>query len=155
MFDRIALLLVAAALALGIGGCGRGFQVATPDGFVELEHQEDYAYRATSAQGVVLGVRAEQNRPHGNLDFWTAAIDLKLRAQGYTATATGDVKTASGLSGKKLQYKQKWQERPHTLWVVIFVTDKNVYVVEAGGDTRLFEKVEASIEKAVASLVTS
>jgi hypothetical protein len=155
MFQRIAPFFVAAAALLGACGCGRGFHVATPDGFVELEDQEDYDYRATSAQGVVVGVRAELNRPHGNLDFWAAAIDLKLRAQGYTATATGDVKTAGGLGGKKLQYKQTWADRPHTLWVVVFVTDKNVYVVEAGGDTRLFDKVEASIEKAVASLVTS
>jgi hypothetical protein len=156
MFHRIASpWFVAAALALGVSACGPGFRVNTPDGFVELDDQEDYDYRATSAQGVVLGVRAEPNRPVGNLEFWASAIDLKLRAQGYTATGTGAFKTTGGITGKRLQYKQTLSDRPHTLWVVVFVTEKKVYVVEAGGDTRVFDKSGPAIEKAIASLVAS
>ena len=60
------LLLCLAASLLGIG-CGPGFKLNTPDGFVELEDQEEYAFRATTAQGVVMSVRVEPNRPKGNL----------------------------------------------------------------------------------------
>jgi hypothetical protein len=145
----LAAVLLALALAATAAGCGPGFGLKTPDGFVELEDQKEYDYRATTAQGVVLAVRSEPNRPKGNLAFWTDAIDLKLRAMGYEAVEAKDVKTKSGATGKQLRYKRALYDRPHTFWLTVFVTPGDVYVIEAGGDTRDFDKAKDTILAAI------
>jgi hypothetical protein len=145
---KISLFCLAALVATG---CGPGFLLKTPEGFVELEDQEEYAYRATSAQGVVLAVRAQPNRPKGNLGFWTDAIDIKLRNIGYTAVEAKDIKTKSGASGKQLRYTRLIYDSPHVFWMTVFVTPNEVFVVETGGDERNFEKSKAAVTAAIES----
>jgi hypothetical protein len=150
--QRLLATTTAACLLLAPAACGPSFSVQTPDGFVELEDQEDYDYRATTAQGVVIGVRAQPNKPKGHLDFWVDAIDLRLRAQGYKAESAKDVKAASGLPGRQIRYSFSYNGLPHTFWLTVFVTDSTVYCVEAGGDSRSFEKVKDAVSRGVASL---
>jgi hypothetical protein len=145
-------LLVGALLALG--GCARGIELATPDGFAELE-QGDYDYRATSAEGVVIAVRREPNRPKASLAFWSAAIDYELRGRGYSAIASQDVKSAGGVPGKQIRYRTTRQGRPNVLWTTVYVTSGDVVVVEAGGDRAHFERVESELEKAIRALELS
>jgi len=151
MKRTLGTLLFCSAALLAAPGCGPGFGVKTPDGFVELDDQEEYAYRATSAEGVVLGVRAEPNRPKGNLGFWTNALDLKLRRIGYEAVDAKEVKTKSGATGKQIRYKRMIYDRPHTYWMTVFVTDADVFVVEVGGDAREFDKSKDAITSAIES----
>jgi hypothetical protein len=138
-------------LALASAACGPGFHLKTPDGFVELEDQEEYAYRATTAQGVVIGVRAEPNRPKGSVAFWTDAIDIKLRNIGYTAVGAKDIKTKSGAKGKQLRYTRTIAARPHTFWLTVFATDADIFVIEAGGDTRDFDKSKDEVTSVIES----
>lgn len=58
------LLLAASALATA---CGPSVSLQTPPGFAVLPKQTEYLYRAASADGVVLAVRVEDNKPTGNL----------------------------------------------------------------------------------------
>lgn len=71
MKRSLVTILLCLAATVGGTGCGPGFALKTPDGFVELDDQKEFAYRATTAQGIVMGVRVEPNRPKGNLAFWT------------------------------------------------------------------------------------
>jgi len=146
-------ILFCLAAALFGAGCGPGFKLKTPDGFVELEDQEEYAYRATTAQGVVMSVRVEPNRPKGNLSFWTDAIDLKLRNIGYTAVEAREVKTKSGATGKQLRYTRTIYDRPHIFWLTVFATDADVFILETGGDERDFTKAKDEIAKAIEGFV--
>lgn len=145
--------LLCLGATFGAIGCGPGFALKTPDGFVELEDQEEYAYRATTAQGVVMSVRVEPNRPKGNLSFWTDAIDLKLRNIGYTAVEAREVKTKSGATGKQLRYTRTIYDRPHIFWLTVFVTNADVFVIETGGDERDFSKAKDEIGKAIENFV--
>jgi hypothetical protein len=153
MKRKALTILVCLAASLACMGCGPGFTLKTPDGFVELDDQKEFAYRATTAQGIVMGVRVEPNRPKGNLAFWTDAIDLKLRNIGYTAAEAAEIKTKSGASGKQLRYKRTLYERPHIFWFTVFVTDADVYVIETGGDERDFTKVKDEIVKSLEGFV--
>ena len=131
--------------------CATGAQVDAPDGFAELEETDDYTYRATSAEGVVIGVRTESNDPRGNLSFWTSAIDHKLRKSGYSPIheAPISVESEHGLAGKRLRYTSDQGGRPHEYWVTVFVTDSKVILVEAAGDEAFFNaKVQKQIEAA-------
>ena len=84
--SRIALLALFATVA-----CGRPFDVKTPRGFVELDNQgPDYAYRATTADGVVVAVRAVDAPGRQDLGFWEQAVALQLRdASGYACNRSG------------------------------------------------------------------
>lgn len=143
------VLAFAATLALG---CGRGFVITTPAGFAELEDQEDYGYRATNAEGVVVAVRREDNRPYGDLSFWSGAVDAHLRRNGYEAKKAIDVKSANGIAGRQIRYQRKHGGREHAFWVSVFVTEDVVVTVEAGGDRAHFDKLEKAVSAAIQSL---
>lgn len=144
-------LILAALLALPTA-CA-SFHVTTPPGFAALESNDDHAYRATSADGVVLGVRSEPNRPEGNLEFWAGAVDDRLRSTGYTLD--GDprpVQSADGVPGIQRRYARDSNGRTLRYWTTVFVKGSRVYVVEAGGDREVFDRAAPAVERAIATL---
>lgn len=146
-------LMICMTFAASLMGCARGFDIATPDGFAELDDQERFDYRATTAEGVVLGVRKKANEPRGDLGFWAGAVDAHLRRQGYRALEPVDVQSESGVRGRQLRYARSLGGRDHVFWVTVFVTESAVITVEAGGDQTFFAQERRSVEKAIRSLV--
>lgn len=149
----LACALVAAAAC---AACGPSVSLRTPPGFAVLDDQKEYVYRASSADGVVIGVRAEKNDPQGNLDFWSEVLNQKLRQMGYAPEgAAAEVRTAGGLAGREMKFTAKRAGRPHRFWIAVFVTEGRVWVVEAGGDAdRFTEKHQKAVERAIQSMVT-
>jgi len=147
-------MLWAPLLLLACAACGPRATVQTPSGFAELEDQQEYVYRAATADGVALSVRAEKNQPHGNLDFWALALDGQLRRVGYAPEGpAAEVHTQSGLSGRETRYTRVENGRKYRFWLAVFVTERRVWVVEAGGDEeRVKGAVPAGIQKAIESL---
>lgn len=145
----IACVIAAASL---LGGCTHDFAIATPDGFAPFEGGETFDYRATDAEGVVLGVREEVNDPRGDLSFWSGALDAHLRRSGYRAVASKEMQSADGVAGRQIRYTIDRQGRRHAYWVTVFVTDDRVVTVEAGGDETFFEARGKSIQQAIASV---
>jgi hypothetical protein len=144
-------LLLALLLALPVG-CA-SFHMTTQPGFAELEGNDDHAYRATSADGVVIAVRSERNRPEGNLDFWSGAIDERLRGNGYVLD--GDprpVQSADGVGGVQRRYARDANGRTLRFWTTVFVKGSRVFVVEAGGDREVFDRAAPAVERAIASI---
>ncbi len=146
----ISMFVLAATTALV--GCGAGVQITTPDGFAKLEDQEKYDYRATSPEGVVIGVRREDNAPFGDLTFWSGALDAHMRRGGYKAVDAKPVKAPGGLEGMQLRYTVRRNGREHAFWLTVFVTEQEVITIEAGGDIAFFGGVEKSVSQAIASL---
>ncbi len=150
-FRTVAVVAIVTGL-LAVTGCGRGFIITTPPGFAELEDQEDFGYRATNAEGVVIAVLREDNRPYGDLDFWSGALDAHLRRQGYFAKKALDVETGKGVPGRQIRYRHKYKGRTHVFWCTVFVTDAKVITVQAGGDQTYFDKVEKAVTSTIESL---
>jgi hypothetical protein len=150
----LCLLFALGSSALS-AGCARGYAIETPDGFAELDDNDDYGYRATSAEGVVLAVRKEDNDPKGGLDFWSTAVKNDLSARGYQLAKTKSIKSKNGVAGQELRYETVRSGRPNVLWVAVFVSGKHVIVVEAGGDVAHFEKSEDKVEAAIENLEVS
>ena len=141
------LLLAASALATA---CGPSVSLQTPPGFAVLPKQTEYLYRAASADGVVLAVRVEDNKPTGNLDFWSETLDRQLRQVGYKPDGKSEeVKSATGIPGRRLKYTRENQGRTYRYRVSVFVTETRVFCVEAGGDEDRFKgKALDAIQKA-------
>ena len=130
--------------------CGRPFDVKTAPGFVELEQQNTgYDFRATTPEGVVMSVKVE-DAPSDNgadLDFWARAVTLQMRdVQGYALIESKDVTSRDGTKGKQLRFGHDEGSKPYTYWVSVFVAQERLFIVEAGGAKRLFEKWTPSLE---------
>ena len=140
---------LAAALALlGVVSCGRPFGVVTPSEFVELEAKEEdaYAYRAVSADGVVVAVRAIELKGRGSVSFWERAITLELRdASGYALLGAEDVETHHGSQGRLLTFGRDDGRKTYRYRVAIFVEQGRLFVVEAGGEEAAMQRYEAKL----------
>ena len=149
---RHFLALPVLSIALLVGACTGSAHLTTPPGFAQLESGDDYTYRATTAQGVVVGTRVEPNEPHGNLDFWAEAIDMRLQREGYHLDVSKPVTAVSGLAGKQLRYSRAESGRTVRYLLTVYTTDKRLYLVEAAGDAKSFDPLLASVEQASLSL---
>lgn len=152
MKSRKLVSIAALFGALSLSACGHDFHAATPRGFVELEDQERYDYRATSADGLVIGVRELDNEPRGELDFWTRAIENQLRGRhGYALLETRSVKSKDGVHGKELRFGHDEGKSPHLYYLSVFVTPKHIALLEIGGTKELMLKSVAATDFAVAN----
>lgn len=148
------LMMLSALVALSSAACAPRASITAPAGFAVLEDQKEYVYRAATADGVVIAVRAEKHDPHGSLDFWAEVLDSQLRRNGYALEgAASDVRASGGLPGKLTRYTRTDGGRKYRFWTAVFVTADRVWVVEAGGDDARFKgRVEDGIRKAIESL---
>lgn len=147
-----------AALVCGLTtltGCSTPL-IQTPDKFLRLEHQEhEYAYRATSADGVVLAGRVFDYDKDlgGGLAFWVDAIKLRLSAVGgYALLKEQDIKAKSGLAGKQLRFGHDEKRGTYQYWVTLFVAGDRLVVLEAGGHEAKLSLHERAISSALASV---
>lgn len=145
------LALVLAALGLCSGCGGHPFIPATPQGFVDLgDRYPDGEYRATTADGVVIGVRAFDNDPKGELSFWSRALERRMRSVGgYALIDKKDVQNRGGLTGVELRFGHDEGKDPYLYDIALFVTDKKIFLIEAGGTKAEMARQEAQIEWAV------
>jgi hypothetical protein len=140
--------------ALALAGCGHPFVPATPAGFVDLgDRYPDGEYRATTADGVVIGIRAWKNDPKGELSFWSRALELRMREMGgYALLDKQDVAALGGLRGVVMRLGHDEGKTPYLYVVALFVSEKKVYVVEAGGTKDEMTKQEPQIKWAIEHL---
>jgi len=146
---RHALSLLAAA---ALCGCGASFKQPTPGGFVELEDQEHYDYRATTADGLVIAVRELDHEPKGEVTFWVDAISNHMRQRGgYALLTRKNVRTRSGAEGVQLRFGHDQGSRPYLYVVTVFVTDDHIYLLEAGGSAEQMKAHGKDVDWAVDS----
>lgn len=145
------LLVFAAACSLLAMGCGRPFVPATPPGFVDLgEGYPDGEYRATTADGAVIGIRAFDNDPKGELAFWSRALENRMRETGgYALLEKKAITSRSGLAGAELDFGHDEGRTPHLYRIALFVTDKKIFVIEAGGARPEMERQASQIDWAI------
>lgn len=139
--------LAAIAFAALLAACGRPFDVHTAPGFVELENQGEFAYRATTPEGVVVAVRVVEDEKRGDLGFWTEALTLRMRdVSGYALLEASDVTSADGTKGRLLKFGHDEDNKPFAYWLAVFPAQNRLFLVEAGGAKDLFDKARPSVE---------
>ena len=145
---RIRHLVTLAAALFALSGCGHPFRPATPAGFVDLgERYPDGEYRATTADGVVIGIRAFDNDPRGELAFWARALENRMRETGgYALLKKSAVTSRDGLVGTELDFGHDEGRTPHLYRIALFVTDKKIFVLEAGGAKVEMDRQAAQID---------
>ncbi len=152
---------LASFLLLAAGCAGPGFALEPPADFLLLEPRRGsgWALRATSADGVVLGVRELPNERQGTLAFWRDAVRERLRVgKGYALVGEEPVRAASGEEGVRLCFGRDEGGRAYTYWVTLFtapggaLSPPRLLLVEAGGEREAFSELEPALAQAVAGL---
>src|ERR1044071_2647125 len=94
-------VMIALALLFATSACSRHFAPATPQGFVDMGTiYANGEYRATTADGVVIGIRNVDNEPKGELAFWARALENRMReVGGYALIEKRQVTNRAGVSG--------------------------------------------------------
>ena len=146
-----SLVLLSLLAAIAALGCGRSFVPATPPGFVDLgENYPDGEYRATTADGAVIGIRTFDNDPKGELSFWSRALENRMRETGgYALLEKKAVTSRGGLAGTELNFGHDEGRTPHLYRIALFVTDKKIFVIEAGGAKPEMERQASQIDWAI------
>lgn len=141
--------LALTALCVSAAACGRPFDVKTAPGFVELENQgpRGYGYRATTPEGVVVGVRVIEDEKRGDLAFWQQTLTLQLRdVSGYALLAVDDVSARDGTKGKRLRFGHDEDGKPYLYQVTIYSAQSRLFLVESGGRKEQMDRAAASVE---------
>ena len=148
------LFLLALSLLLpGLAACGKPFDIKTPPSMIELPHQTDYAYRAMTPDGVVVGVRVIEDAGKADVAFWSRAVALHMNElSGYALLGTGDVTAQGGVKGKELRFGHDERGKPYSYIVRVFVEGDRLFLVEAGGTKGEVEKAAADIAWTMDSL---
>ena len=124
---------------------------------VTSKYDKEFAYRATTMEGAVLGVRvldepAGEDVKSPGQNFWVEAIKRDLRLhKGYALLEESQIKSANGQAGTLLKFGRDQRSESYTYWIAIFRTDKNLHLVDAGGQSDHFDQASPAIEKAIAS----
>lgn len=149
---RAPLLLLLFALV----GCGPSFELRLPDRFVTLTDstaRSTYEMRATTPDGVVVGLEVIANEVHGTLEFWKEAMIRRLRDQeGYALLSEDEVRAANGQTGHLMRYGRDLNGHAYRYTAVLFVTPDAIWVVEAGGREEPYTALESEIEQSIRAM---
>lgn len=155
---KTTLIVACFAITALSAGCAP-YQIVTPDGMIALNETtwSPYDYRATTPDGVVVGVRQVRMRDNGDtppadLEFWVNSLKLRLRTTaGYALLDETTVTSADGTDGVRLEFGRDEEGRTYRYDVTLFVTDKFVHVIESGGAEDLYLAASDDVEAAVDS----
>lgn len=132
------------------------FDVVTPSNMVSVEKSKR-EYVAMTHDGVILRALVhKQGRGkdvgRASLDFWVNSVTERMRTRGgYALLAQSEVKSSNGVPGAHLQFGRDQAGVTHLYTVTIFVTKKNIHIIDAGGTKELFDATKSSVEGALKS----
>lgn len=146
---------LAIIIALTVSACST-FDIETPDNMVAVEKSKR-EYVAMTHDGVVLralvheqgeGDSSEVGR--ASLDFWVESVGERMRTRGgYALLDQSKITSANGVEGAQLQFGRDQDGDSYLYVITLFVTDKNVHVLDAGGEKERFEAVQSSVDAAI------
>ncbi len=147
------------ALVLSLASaCGPTVSISLPERFVTLTDSSEvdhgrYELRATTPDGVVVGVTSLEHHVDGSLVFWSEAVTRRIRdQQGYALVSEGDISAGTGEAGHLMRFARDLDGHSYKYSIALFVTPDRIYIVEAGGRTTAYDELEEGIEEAIAGM---
>ncbi len=132
-------------------GCGPSFVMDTPGGFAHYDKETRFL-KYISSDGVRVRTRAEKNEPYGEVAMWMGAADNHLKSKGYHKLETRALGTPENMKGTYSEYLYHFNAENHIYALAVFADREHLYIVEAGGAKKDFEKRRANILSAIGSL---
>jgi hypothetical protein len=125
-------------------------EMEAPAGFAIYKEQSQF--RATSPDGVALRIRTVKNEPEGSMEVIASAIEIQFKTTGYTISEKGSVKSKEGWDGRYYITSVQTMAGDYRYLVAIFLQDKKIHLVEAGGRKEEFEPYRKEILEKLGTL---
>lgn len=150
----MACFALGALSTFGASGCGKPFVVEPAPGFVVLKDQASYEWRATTTEGVVVGVRVVDDEDRGDLGFWTSAVTGQLRdVSGYALLESSEIVSRDGTKGRLLKFgHDEGENKPYAYWLALYLAQGRIFLIDAGGEKEAFERARPNVEWTLASV---
>ncbi len=159
--SRCARSTLFAVLAVAVlffsAGC-EPFDVEIPEQMIELESEDHRQFLAMTHDGVVVRARVIRQgefrgeSPRASHEFWVDALRERMRISGgYALLEERDVQSNNGHDGTRLEFGRDQDNRSHSYWLTLFVTDSNIHIIEAGGRQDRFERAQDSVKQLLSS----
>ena len=144
-----------ALTAFAVAGCAPAWVARDlPASYVELKRRGSYLKRATSAEGVVLGLKCEKNKPRASANFWSKVVQRHLKeARGYVPLKAPEDARARGAGWKLFKFSLPAEEPLlYLLALRVSENEKRLDIVECGGPKRAVEADQKKLMRYLASL---
>jgi len=109
---------------------------SVPEGFAAYDKAKQLS--AISPEGVRYAIRYEKNEPHADLSFWQAAMKKRLLDTGYAFISDSTIKSGNQ-SGYLLELSAPAGNQDYTWLIALFVHDKQLQIIEATGEEKVFK----------------
>ena len=143
---------------LAAAGCAPSYTLPLPERFATLRddrtgERHDYRLRATTPDGVVVGVKHLNREADGGLEFWREAVAAQLReGRGYALLTEEEIAVASGETGHLMRFGRDLSGHSYRFTVALFVLEDQLLLIEAGGREEPFVALESEIEAAIRAM---
>ena len=155
--QKLPLLAALFFVTLWLTGCAAAFDIDTPTEMVAVEHSKS-EYVAMTHDGVVLRALVHsqgdgrRDVPRAAHEFWVESMRERMRTRGgYALLEEKEVESANGHRGTRLEFGRDHDGVPYRYWLVLFVTEDNLHVIDAGGRQDRFDKASKAIDGAIES----
>jgi len=123
----------------------------TPDSFAHFD-REKKVLKFISAEGVRVKVSAVKNEPYGDLAMWMGAVNNHLKTGGYHLQTSRDIATSGNMKGLYSEYLHHYNAETYIYSLALFAERDYLYIAEAGGVKREYEKRRDGILRSIQSL---
>lgn len=107
--------------------------------------------RIYSPDGLKITVRAEKNTPQKDSEFWAGALENQLEKKGYLLEKKERFSSAN-LNGISLLWVVPFGHEYYSYMTALAVKGRKIYIMEAAGEQKLFERYEKEIAGILSSL---
>lgn len=140
--------MVVGGLLVMCVGCGH----ALPAGYVRVDPEYPYRFRAVNAEGAAFTLRSEENPENGDLAFWERAVRRNLvDIKGYKLAEARDVTLSNGADARELTFDYERAGKQYTYLLTLLVKGRRVHVFEAAGEKEPLSADLPEIRKAIAA----
>ena len=146
------------ALLVGLSACsvkfGSYIEIDRPQGFAET--REKNSYRAVSPEGMLFGVRTENNDPEKGLEFWSRALQNHLAKEGYRLLPDiellGESFQAAESEGRLFEWVVPFGNADYIYLTAIVLGGKKIAVAEAAGEHAVYRNHRAAMLESLKTL---
>jgi hypothetical protein len=151
MGERVTGLLSCVILAvLAWSGCGPSYVMDTPDRFAHFDREKKFL-KFISSDGVRVKVSSAKNSPYGEVAMWMGAVDNHLKAGGYHKVAVKEIATTGNMKGSLTEYLYRYNAESYVYTLALFADSEYLYIIEAGGVKKDFDRRRDGIFSAIRS----
>ncbi|HPB81228.1 MAG TPA: hypothetical protein PK200_04225 [Spirochaetota bacterium] len=144
------LFAIGIAVLLSVACETTRYSMGTPEGFAKFE-KEQQLIKFVSSDSIRIKARSIKNEPYGDIAMWSDTVKHYLTSNGYHEVSVKEIATPENLQGRYTEYRIRYNAEDYIYAVALFVDRENIFIVEAGGEKKHYDRKRNSVVDAVKS----